>query len=62
MGDRRKDDAVSCFSGWWRSWPQLSAGGRDAARRPRTESDLDESAHFAIWAAELAAPGSRGAE
>lgn len=56
MDDRRKDDAVSCFSGWWRSWPLLSAGGRDAGR-PRTESDLDESAHFLIWAAELAAPG-----
>jgi hypothetical protein len=50
-------NALTSFSGWWRSWPLLASGRRDAADRPGTESDLDESAHFAIWSAELAAPG-----
>jgi hypothetical protein len=54
--DSRNRDALSGFSGWWRSWPLLAAGSRAAAGRPSVEPDLDESAHFAIWAAELAAP------
>ena len=56
MDDRRKD-ALTCFSGWWRSWPLLASRASDAGDRPRTESDLDDSADFLIWAAELAAPG-----
>jgi hypothetical protein len=53
--DNRRKDALS-FSGWWRSWPRLaSEGPRDAVERPGP--DLDESVHFVIWAAELAAPG-----
>ncbi|HEY7102870.1 MAG TPA: hypothetical protein VH573_14645 [Mycobacteriales bacterium] len=55
--DNRRKDALSGFSGWWRGWPLLATGRREAADRPCTESDLDESGHFAIWAAELAAPG-----
>ena len=58
MDNRRKDDALTCFSGWWRSWPLLAARGREASDCPSTESDLDESAHFVIWAAELTAPGN----
>ena len=49
--DNRHRDALSGFSGWWRSWPLLAASGRGGTERPRTESD-----HFTIWAAELAAP------
>lgn len=56
VGNRNKD-ALTSFSGWWRSWPLLASAGRDAVDRPSTESDLDESAHFVIWAAELATPG-----
>jgi hypothetical protein len=55
--DNRRRDALSGFSGWWRSWPLLAPSGRGGAESPRTESDLDESGHFAVWAAELAAPG-----
>jgi hypothetical protein len=55
--DKRNKDALTSFSGWWRSWPLLASAGRDAVNRPSTESDLDESAHFLIWAAELATPG-----
>jgi hypothetical protein len=55
--DSRHKDALAGFSGWWRSWPLLAVPGRDDAGVPRTGSDLDESGHFAIWAAELAAPG-----
>jgi hypothetical protein len=54
--DNRHKDALTSFSGWWRSWPLL-ATGCDAGDRRGTESDLDESAHFVIWAAELVAPG-----
>jgi hypothetical protein len=55
--DNRRKDALTSFSGWWRSWPLLASGGHDAVERPSTESDLDESVDFVIWAAELAAPG-----
>ena len=54
--DNRHQDALTSFSGWWRSWTLL-AGGRDTVDHRRTDSDLDESAHFLIWASELAAPG-----
>jgi hypothetical protein len=54
--DNRHREALSGFSGWWRSWPLLTASGRGGAQRPRTGSDLDETGHFTIWAAELAAP------
>lgn len=54
--DNRHEDALSGFSGWWRSWPLLAAPDRAGADRPPTEADLDESGHFAIWATELAAP------
>jgi hypothetical protein len=57
--DNRSKHALTCFSGWWRSWPLLASAGRDAADRPGTESDLDESAHFVIWAAELGRTGRR---
>jgi hypothetical protein len=55
--DNRRKDALTGFSGWWCSWPLLASGGRDAVDAPSCESDLDESADFAAWAAELAAPG-----
>lgn len=55
--DNCRKDALTSFSGWWRSWPLLASGGRDAVDAPSCESDLDESADFAAWAAELAAPG-----
>ncbi len=55
--DNRRKDALTCFSGWWRSWPLLAAGRRDAVDRPSIESDPDESVDFVIWAAELTAPG-----
>jgi hypothetical protein len=48
---------VTRVSGWWRSWPLLASGRRDPTDRQSTDSDLDECAHFVIWAAELAAPG-----
>ncbi len=54
MDNRHRD--LSGFAGWWRSWPLLTAPVRGGTEGPRTESDLDESGHFAIWAAELAAP------
>ena len=54
--DNRHRDALSGFSGWWRSWPLLAASGRGGTEGRRTGSDLDESCHFTIWAAELAAP------
>jgi len=57
--DSRSKHALACFSGWWRSWPLLASAGRDAVDRPATESDLDESAHFVIWAAELGRIGRR---
>jgi hypothetical protein len=57
--DNRSKDALTCFSGWWRSWPLLASAGRDAVDRGGTESDLDESAHFVIWAAELGRTGRR---
>ena len=57
--DSRNKDALTCLSGWWRSWPLLASAGRDAVGRPGTESDLDESAHFVIWAAELGCTGRR---
>jgi len=53
--DNRRKDALTCFSGWWRSWPLLASSGDDADR-PSTAPDLDESVDFVIWAAELAAP------
>ena len=55
MDDRRKDDALTSFSGWWRSWPLLASEGRSDSTSPTP--NLDESGDFAIWAAELAAPG-----
>jgi hypothetical protein len=55
--DNRSKDALTCFSGWWRSWPLLACAGRDVVDRPATESERDESAHFAIWAAELGRAG-----
>jgi hypothetical protein len=57
--DNRSKDALTSFSGWWRSWPLLASAGRDAVDRPGSESDLDESAHFVIWAAELGRTGRR---
>jgi hypothetical protein len=57
VDNRRKDDALTCFSGWWRSWPLLAAKGRVGADSPSAGSNLDESADFLIWAAELATPG-----
>jgi hypothetical protein len=57
VDNRRKDDALTCFSGWWRSWPLLAAKDRGGVDGPSAESNIDESADFVIWAAELAAPG-----
>lgn len=57
MDNRRKDDALTCFSGWWRSWPLLASGDRDDAQCPSAEPNVDEFPDFVIWAAELAAPG-----
>jgi hypothetical protein len=57
--DSRSKGAPTCFSGWWRSWPLLASAGRDAAARRGAEPDLDESAHFVIWAAELGRAGRR---
>jgi hypothetical protein len=62
VDNRRKDDALTCFSGWWRSWPLLASGDRDDAQCPSAEPNVDESADFMIWAAELGAPGGGLAE
>jgi hypothetical protein len=59
--DSRRRDALTSFSGWWRSWPLLAAGAHDGPDHLDTEPDLDESAHFAAWAAELAMQGGGGA-
>jgi hypothetical protein len=55
VDDRRA--AALTFSGWWRSWPLLASGPGVTTDRRRTGPDLEESADFVIWAAEIASKG-----
>ena len=63
VDNRRKDDALTCFSGWWRSWPLLASGDRDDAQCPSAEPNVDEFPDFVIgplnWPHPAAPSGER---